>query len=78
MRLGGPIFRKVATFEEEVALHKQLGFGAAFCKFIQDPVKRQEYKQAYAEADSIVLEPSEKIIHVCVGGMLPIKGSRPI
>ena len=38
MRLGGPIFRKVATFEEKVALHRELGFGAAFCKFIQDPV----------------------------------------
>ena len=56
MRLGGPIFRKVNTFEEEVALHRKLGFGAAFCKYIQDPSKREEYKQAYAEADIVLAE----------------------
>jgi sugar phosphate isomerase/epimerase len=56
MRLGGPIFRKVATVEEEVALHKKLGFGAAFCKYIEDPTQRTEYKQAYAEADIVLAE----------------------
>lgn len=56
MRLGGPIFKKVGSFEEEVALHKKLGFGAAFCKFIEDPKKRKEYKKTYEEADIVLAE----------------------
>jgi sugar phosphate isomerase/epimerase len=56
MRLGGPIFRKVNSFEEEVALHRKLGFGAAYCKYIEEPLKRAEYKQAYAEADIVLAE----------------------
>ena len=64
MRLGGPIFRKVATFEEEVAIHRQLGFGAAFCKYIQDPIKRQEYKHAYAEADIVLAEYGAYCINI--------------
>lgn len=56
MRLGGPIFRKDATIEEEVALHRKLGFGAAFCKYIEDRGKRAEYKQAFAEADIVLAE----------------------
>jgi sugar phosphate isomerase/epimerase len=56
MRLGGPIFRKVDCFEEEVALHKKLGFGAAYCKYIEDHRQREEYKQAFAEADIVLAE----------------------
>ena len=56
MRLGGPIFRKVDSFEEEVDLHRKLGFGAAFCQYIEDPSKREEYKKAYAEADIVLAE----------------------
>jgi sugar phosphate isomerase/epimerase len=56
MRLGGPIFRKVNSFEEEVALHKKLGFGAAYCKYIEDPFQKEEYKQAFAEADIVLAE----------------------
>src|SRR3954471_1296565 len=56
VRLGGPIFRKVNTFEEEVALHRKLGFGAAFCKYIQEPSKQAEYRQAYAEANIVLAE----------------------
>ncbi len=56
MRLGGPIFRKVDSFEEEVALHKKLGFGAAYCSYIEDPSKREAYKQAFAEADIVLAE----------------------
>lgn len=56
MRLGGPIFRKVNSFEEEVALHKRLGFGAAYCNYIDDPSKREAYKQAFAEADIVLAE----------------------
>jgi len=56
MRLGGPIFQKFNCFEEEVALHKKLGFGAAYCNFIKDPVKRKEYKLAFEEADIVLAE----------------------
>ena len=56
MRLGGPIFRKVDRFEEEVALHKKLGFGAAFCKYVEGQSLRDEYKQAFAEADIVLAE----------------------
>jgi len=56
MRLGGPIFRKVNSFEEEVALHRKLGFGAAYCNYIEDPSKREEYKKAYAEANIVLAE----------------------
>ncbi len=56
MRLGGPIFQKVSSFEEEVALHKKLGFGAAYCKYIENPSQRAAYKQAYAEADIVLAE----------------------
>jgi sugar phosphate isomerase/epimerase len=56
MRLGGPIFRKVDSFEEEVALHQKLGFGAAYCKYFEDSSKREAYKQAYKEADIVLAE----------------------
>jgi sugar phosphate isomerase/epimerase len=56
MRLGGPIFKKDISFEEEVALHKKLGFGAAYCKYFEDPSQREEYKQAFAEADIVLAE----------------------
>ena len=44
MRLGGPIFRKVKSIEEEIALHRKLGFGAAYCKYIEDPSKDKSIK----------------------------------
>lgn len=56
MRIGGPIFRKVEDLGEEVELHRKLGFGAAFCRYVQDPAKRSEYKQAFAEADIVLAE----------------------
>ncbi len=56
MRLGGPIFKKVNSFEEEVALHQKLGFGAAYCNTIEDAVKREAYRQAFAEADIVLAE----------------------
>jgi sugar phosphate isomerase/epimerase len=56
MRLGGPIFKKVNGFEEEVALHKKLGFGAAYCKYIEHPSEREAYKLAFAEADIVLAE----------------------
>lgn len=56
MRLGGPIFQKVDRFEDEVALHRKYGFGAAYCQFIEDPLKRKEYKQAFADANIVLAE----------------------
>jgi len=56
MRLGGPIFKKCNSFEEEVVLHRKLGFGAAYCKYIEDPLTRREFKQAYADADILLAE----------------------
>ncbi len=56
MRLGGPIFKKVNSFEEEVALHQKLGFGAAYCRYFEDRFQREEYKQAFAEADIVLAE----------------------
>jgi sugar phosphate isomerase/epimerase len=64
MRLGGPIFRKVDGFDEEVALHRKLGFGAAFCKFVKDPGERKEYKQAFAEADIVLAEYGAYCINI--------------
>jgi sugar phosphate isomerase/epimerase len=56
MRLGGPIFKKVNSIEEEVVLHQKLGFGAAYCKYVEDPSKRSEYKQAFSEANIVLAE----------------------
>jgi sugar phosphate isomerase/epimerase len=56
MRLGGPIFKKVNSVEEDVTLHQKLGFGAAYCKRIDDPIYRQEYRQAFSEANIVLAE----------------------
>lgn len=64
MRLGGPIFKKDIDFAEEVALHRKLGFGAAYCKYIAEPVKRAEYKQAFAEAGIVLAEYGAYCINI--------------
>lgn len=56
MRLGGPIFKKVDTPEEAVALHRKYGFGAASCPYVEDSVEREEYRKAFAEADIVLAE----------------------
>ena len=56
MRLGGPIFQPFTTIAEEIALHQQLGFGAAYCRYIEDKTQRSTYKQAFAEADIVLAE----------------------
>jgi sugar phosphate isomerase/epimerase len=56
MRLGGPIFKKITSLEEEVALHRKLGFGAAYCRYIEDSAGRRAYQQAFAEADIVLAE----------------------
>ena len=56
MRLGGPIFQPFTTIAAEVALHQQLGFGAAYCRYIADNTQRSTYKQAFAEADIVLAE----------------------
>jgi len=56
MKLGGPIFKKGLGFEEEVTYHQKLGFGAAYCTYIADPLKRRDYRQAYAGANISLAE----------------------
>jgi sugar phosphate isomerase/epimerase len=56
MRLGGPIFQKCKSFEEEVALHQKYGFGAAYCNYIEDPIKREAYRQSFSDADIVLAE----------------------
>lgn len=51
MRLGGPIFKNDISIKDAVQTHKDLGFGAAFCNWIDDDVKRNEFVKAFAEAD---------------------------
>lgn len=57
MRLGGPIFEKdVRDPAELVRLHRNLGFSAAYCRYVEDPAERNEYKQAFREADIVLAE----------------------
>lgn len=56
MRLGGPIFKKNISINEAVQAHKDLGFGAAFCPWIEDSVERDEYIKAFSEADIVLAE----------------------
>lgn len=56
MRLGGPIFRECKSLEEEISFHKKLGFGAAYCKYIEDKNEREEYRLAFSEADIVLAE----------------------
>jgi len=64
MRLGGPIFRESISIEEEIALHRKLGFGAAYCEYIEDQPKRRAYQQAYAEADIVLAEYGAYCINI--------------
>lgn len=64
MRLGGPIFKKTETIEDEVALHRKLGFGAAYCKYFEDRLKREEYKSAFKEADIVLAEYGAYCINI--------------
>ncbi|NSW52648.1 MAG: sugar phosphate isomerase/epimerase [Anaerolineae bacterium] len=56
MRLGGPVFKKANSFEEEIALHRKFGFGAAYCQYIEEPSKRKDYKQIFRESDIVLAE----------------------
>jgi sugar phosphate isomerase/epimerase len=64
MRLGGPIFRECATIREEIALHRKLGFGAAYCRYIEDSAQRKEYRQAFAEANIVLAEYGAYCINI--------------
>ncbi|MFB5192441.1 sugar phosphate isomerase/epimerase family protein [Alicyclobacillus fastidiosus] len=56
MRLGGPIFEQVDDLDELVKAHQRLGYSAAYCKYVKDPYEREEYKQAFQEADIVLAE----------------------
>lgn len=64
MRLGGPIFKKVNDVKELVELHQNMGFGAAYTGYIIDPVKREEHKHAFAEADIVLAELGAYCINI--------------
>ncbi|MFJ5761345.1 sugar phosphate isomerase/epimerase family protein [Neobacillus sp. NPDC093182] len=56
MRLGGPVFKESKDPGELVKLHQKLGYSAAYCKYIEDPYEREEYKHAFKEADIVLAE----------------------
>lgn len=56
MRLGGPIFEEAKDIQKLVQLHQRLGYSAAYCSYIEDPVERSEYKHAFKEADIVLAE----------------------
>ena len=65
MRLGGPLFEKgVRDPAELVRLHRALGYGAAFSPYIEDPVRRAEYRHAFAEADIVLAEYGAYCINI--------------
>lgn len=56
MRLGGPIFRNFTDPGPAIERHKELGYSAAYGNYIADPVQREEFKSAFAEADILMAE----------------------
>ena len=57
MRLGGPIFNTDTKNPLElVKLHQKFGFSAAYCRYIEDPYEREEFKHAFREADIVLAE----------------------
>lgn len=64
MRLGGPIFKQVNSIEAAVNEHKRLGFGASYVNYIADNSEREEYKQAFAEADIVLAEFAAYCINI--------------
>ncbi len=56
MRLGGPVFDTADDPKALVDYHRKLGFSAAYARRIDDPVKRDELRAAYAEADILLAE----------------------
>ena len=64
MRLGGPIFKSCPRVEDAIAEHRRLGFGAAFCGYVEDGSERMEYIKAYKEADIILAEYGAYCINI--------------
>lgn len=56
MRIGGPIFKKCNTPEETIRRYRELGYSAAATGYIEDRIQREEYVQAFAEADIVLAE----------------------
>jgi len=57
MRLGGPVFgAETQDPGALVALHRRLGYSAAYCPQVQDAVRRQELQAAFREADIVLAE----------------------
>lgn len=64
IRLGGPIFGEIRSIEEAVTKHKRTGFAASFVDLVEDPVMREEYIRAFAEADIVLAELGAYCINV--------------
>lgn len=58
MRLGGPIFTEANNPEQLVAIHRKLGYSAAYCRYIakKETSEQKEYIEAFKEADIILAE----------------------
>lgn len=64
MRLGGPVFGTTDDPQSLVDGHLENGFAAAFCPHIEDPVKLDEIKHAFAEADIVLAEYGAYCINI--------------
>jgi sugar phosphate isomerase/epimerase len=65
MRLGGPIFRNEERDPVKlVKHHQQLGYSAAYCRYITDTREREEFKQAFREADIVLAELGAYCINI--------------
>ncbi len=64
MRLGGPIFKSFSSVEEEIALHKALGYGAAYCRFIEDKSLRNDYRNAFTQNNIVLAEYGAYCINI--------------
>jgi sugar phosphate isomerase/epimerase len=65
MRLGGPIFRNEEKDPAKLVKHHQrLGYSAAYCRYIADVSEREEFKQAFREADIVLAELGAYCINI--------------
>ncbi|MBW7456115.1 sugar phosphate isomerase/epimerase family protein [Paenibacillus sepulcri] len=65
MRLGGPIFKHEERDPARlVKIHQRLGYSAAYCSYIADGNEREEYKQAFREADIVLAELGAYCINI--------------
>ncbi len=64
MRLGGPVFDIPDDPQAIVNYHRKNGFSAAYLRHIDDPLKLDELKAAFAEADIMIAEYGAYLINI--------------